>query len=74
MDAKSGAAARQDSNLHGMTLTKKDVRRQALRPPDGPDSLFAKSQVGNGADAEAAPELNKALQPVFAMSERPGSV
>jgi hypothetical protein len=43
-------------------------------PPSRPNSVFARDQVGSGADADAAPELNKALQPVFAMSERPGSV
>jgi hypothetical protein len=74
MDEGSGAARRPDSNLHGMALTKKDVRRRASGPPNRPDSVFARDQVGSGADAEAAPELNSALQPVFAMSERPGSV
>lgn len=43
-------------------------------PPNGPDSVFVRNQVARGADADAAPELNNALHPVFAMSERPGSV
>ena len=33
-----------------------------------------RNQVGRGAVAEAAPELNNALQPVLAMRDRPGSV
>jgi hypothetical protein len=43
-------------------------------PPERPNSVFVRNQVGRGADADAAPELNNALQPVFAISERPGSV
>jgi hypothetical protein len=45
-----------------------------LSPPDDPNSVFVGIQVGRGDVADAAPELNRALQPVFAMSERPGSV
>lgn len=43
-------------------------------PPVLRNNAFSRNQVGTGADAEAAPELNKALHPVFAMSERPRSV
>ena len=43
-------------------------------PPMSPDSVFVRDQVGRGDEADTAPELNNALQPVFAMSERPGSV
>jgi hypothetical protein len=74
MGESTGAARHRDSNLHGMFLTKKCVRRRASRPPGDPDSVFVTNQVGSGADADAAPELNKALHPVFAISERPGSV
>jgi hypothetical protein len=53
-----------------------EERRTAAdgNPPDGPNSVFVGDQVGSGDDADAAPELNNALHPVFAMSERPGSV
>jgi hypothetical protein len=59
--------------MHWETLTKKDVRRR-IDPPKGPNSVFVRNQVGRGDDADAAPELNNALQPVFAINERPGSV
>jgi hypothetical protein len=41
---------------------------------EGPNSVFVRNQVGRGDDADAAPELNNALQPVFAINDRPGSV
>jgi hypothetical protein len=55
-------------------LTKKGVRRRiAIRR--SPNSVFVRNQVGRGDDADAAPELNNALQPVFAMiNDRPGRV
>ena len=59
-----------------MLFRSHEERRTAAdgNPPDGPNSVFVGNQVGSGDDADAAPELNNALHPVFAMSERPGSV
>ena len=56
------------------TLTKKGVRRRMENPPNVPERASVRDQVGSGPEAEATPELNNALQPVLAMSERPGSV
>jgi hypothetical protein len=65
---------RRNANLYWKVLTKKGVRRRDGNSPNDPDSVFVRNQVGRGDDADAAPELNNALHPVFAMSERPGSV
>jgi len=44
-----------------MTLTATDVRRRASRPTNRSGQRLRKSQVASGADADEAPELNKAL-------------
>ena len=60
--------------MHLKLPTKKDVRRRTAIRRIFRNSAFVRNQVGSGPDADAAPELNKALHPVFAISERPGSV